>query len=155
MGYAVGAQAFSVVIGEVIGIALSWILISRKLKKLSDETDSITLPDVLEARFDDRLHILRWLSVIVILSMVGAYVTAQMAASGKSLVGFIDMDYTTAVILGGVTMIAYTIIGGYKAVSYTDVVQGTLMLAGLIVVPLVAIDAAGGWQHSYFSALFE
>lgn len=146
MGYAVGAQAFWVVIGEVIGIALSWILISRKLKKLSDETDSITLPDVLEARFDDRLHILRWISVVVILSMVGAYVTAQMAASGKALVGFIDMDYTTAVILGGVTMIAYTIIGGYKAVSYTDVIQGALMLAGLIVVPVVAIDAAGGWQ---------
>lgn len=146
MGYSVGAQAFWVVIGEVIGISLSWFLISRKLKKLSDETDSITLPDVLEARFNDRLHILRWISVVVILSMVGAYVTAQMAASGKALVGFIDMDYTTAVILGGATMIAYTIIGGYKAVSYTDVIQGALMLAGLIVVPVVAIDAAGGWQ---------
>lgn len=145
MGYAVGAQAYWVVVGEVIGIALAWTLISRKLKKLSDETDAITLPDVLAARFSDHRHILRGISVLIILTMVCAYVTAQMAASGKALVGFVDMDYTTAVVVGGVVIIAYTIVGGYKAVSYTDVVQGVLMLAGLIVVPLVAVDAAGGW----------
>lgn len=145
MGYAIGAQAFWVVVGEVTGIALSWTLISRRLKKLSDETDAITVPDILEARFNDHRHILRWISVVVILTMVTAYVTAQMAASGKAFVGFIDVDYSTAVIWGGIVIIAYTIIGGYKAVSYTDVVQGALMLVGLIVVPLVAIDAAGGW----------
>jgi len=146
MGYAVGAQALWVVVGEVIGIALSWILIARKLKQLGDDTDSITLPDVLEARFSDRRHVLRWISVVVILTMVTAYVTAQMAASGKALVGFVDMEYTTAVISSGVIIIAYTIIGGYKAVSYTDVVQGVLMLAGLIIVPIVAIGSAGGLQ---------
>jgi len=147
MGYAVGAQAFWVVVGEVIGIGLSWTLISRRLKKISDETDAITVPDVLEAKFNDHRHILRWISVVVILTMVTAYVTAQMAASGKAFVGFIEVDYATAVVLGGIVIIAYTIVGGYKAVSYTDVVQGILMLIGLIVVPLVAIDAAGGWQN--------
>ena len=147
MGFTVGAQAFWVVIGEVAGVWLSWTLISLRLKKLADETDAITVPDVLAARFGDRLHLLRGLSVIVILTMVCAYVTAQMAASGKALVGFADMDYSTAVIFGGSVIIAYTIVGGYKAVSYTDVVQGALMLAGLIVVPAVAIGAAGGWSR--------
>jgi len=146
MGFAVGAQAFWVVVGEVIGIALSWLLISRKLKRLSDESGAITLPDVLEYHFDDRRHVLRIISVVVILTMVCAYVTAQMTASGKALASFTDMDYATAVVFGGVVIIAYTIVGGYKAVSYTDVVQGVLMLAGLIVVPIVAIDAAGGWS---------
>jgi len=57
MGYAVGAYAFWVVLGEVVGISLAWILISRRLKRYSDKTDSITLPDVLAARFDDKnLH---------------------------------------------------------------------------------------------------
>lgn len=146
MGFTVGAQAFWVVIGEVSGIAMSWLLISRKLKRISDEADAITVPDVLEARFNDHRHILRWISVIVILTMVCAYVTAQMAASGKALVGFADFDYVTAVIFGGVVIIAYTIVGGYKAVSYTDVVQGAMMLGGLIVVPAVAIYHAGGWS---------
>jgi sodium/proline symporter len=147
MGYAVGAQAFWVVVGEVIGVALSWTLISRKLKKLSDDCDAITLPDVLEAHFRDRRHVLRIISVIVILTMVCAYVTAQFAASGKALSSFTGMEYTPAVILGGAVIILYTIVGGYKAVSYTDVVQGVLMLAGLIVVPTVAIGAAGGWAQ--------
>lgn len=146
MGYAVGAQAYWVVVGEVIGIWLSWTLISRRLKRLSDETDSITLPDVLAARFDDRQHLLRGIAVLIIVSMVCAYVTAQMVASGKALGSFIGLDYKTAVIVGGAIIIGYTFIGGYKAVAYTDVVQGVLMLAGLIVVPAVAIHAAGGWS---------
>lgn len=146
MGYAVGAQAYWVVVGEVIGVALSWTLISRKLKRLSDETDSITLPDVFAARFDDRRHILRSIAVVIILTMVCAYVTAQMVASGKALGAFVGLDYTTAVIVGAVIIIAYTFIGGYKAVAYTDVLQGVLMLLGLIVVPAVAISVGGGWQ---------
>jgi sodium/proline symporter len=146
MGYAVGAQAYWVVVGEVIGIWLSWTLISRRLKRLSDETDSITLPDVLAARFDDRRHLLRGIAVVIIVTMVCAYVTAQMVASGKALGSFIGLDYKTAVIVGGAIIIGYTFIGGYKAVAYTDVVQGVLMLAGLIVVPAVAIIAAGGWS---------
>ncbi len=146
MGYMVGAHAYWVVVGEVIGMALSWYLISIRLKRLSDETDSITLPDVISARFDDDKHIRRSISVVIILTMVCAYVTAQMVASGKALSSFIGMDYTTAVVVGAVIIIAYTFVGGYKAVAYTDVVQGILMLAGLIVMPIVAISAAGGWQ---------
>lgn len=146
MGYAVGAQAYWVLVGEVIGIGLSWTYVSRRLKRLSDETDSITLPDVISARFDDRKHILRSIAVVIILTMVCAYVTAQMVASGKALSSFIGIDYTAAVVVGAVIIIAYTFVGGYKAVAYTDVVQGVLMLLGLLLVPVVAIDAAGGWQ---------
>ncbi|MDH5214631.1 MAG: sodium/proline symporter, partial [Gammaproteobacteria bacterium] len=146
MGYAVGAQAYWVMVGEVIGIALSWTLISRKLKRLSDETDSITLPDVFAARFDDRRHILRSIAVVIILTMVCAYVTAQMVASGKALGAFVGLEYPTAVIVGAIIIIAYTFVGGYKAVAYTDVLQGVLMLLGLLAVPVVAIQAGGGWQ---------
>ncbi|MDH5216052.1 MAG: sodium/proline symporter, partial [Gammaproteobacteria bacterium] len=124
----------------------SWTLISRKLKRLSDETDSITLPDVFAARFDDRRHILRSIAVVIILTMVCAYVTAQMVASGKALGAFVGLDYPTAVIVGAIIIIAYTFVGGYKAVAYTDVLQGVLMLLGLLAVPVVAIQAGGGWQ---------
>ena len=145
MGYAVGAQAYWVMVGEVIGIALSWTFISRRLKRLSDETDSITLPDIFAAHFNDTKHILRGIAVVIIVSMVCAYVTAQMVASGKALSSFVGLDYSTAVIVGAIIIIAYTFVGGYKAVAYTDVVQGVLMLAGLIAVPAVAVSVAGGW----------
>ena len=144
MGYAVGVQAFWVMLGKLIGVTLSWQLVSRRLKRLGDETDSITVPDVLAARFDDRRHVLRTIAVFIILTMVCAYVTAQMVATGKAFSSFMGLDYNAAVIIGAVIIIAYTFVGGYKAVSYTDVAQGLLMLLGLIVVPLVAINAAGG-----------
>jgi sodium/proline symporter len=146
MGYAAGAQAFWVVAGEVIGIALAWLLLSRRLKRLADNSDSITVPDVLAARFDDRLHILRGLSALIIILMVLAYVAAQMVATGKAIGGFTGIDYHWAVISGAAIIIAYTLVGGYKAVAWTDLIQGVLMLLGLIVLPLVAITELGGWD---------
>jgi len=146
MGYAVGAQAFWVVAGEVTGIALAWLLLSRRLKRLSDQTESITVPDVLDARFNDRLHVIRKLSVLIIVVMVGAYVAAQMVATGKAFAGFTELDYPTGVVVGAAVIIFYTLVGGYKAVAWTDLFQGILMLCGLVIVPLLAIDAAGGWD---------
>ncbi len=146
MGYAVGFQAFWVVLGEVVGIWLSWTLISRRLKRLSDRTDSITVPDVLAAPFDDKKNLIRGVAIGIILIMVTTYVTAQMVASGKAMSTFVGLEYGHAVLVSSVVIIAYTFIGGYKAVSYTDVLQGVLMLAGLIVVPIVGIQAAGGWD---------
>ncbi|MBT8089646.1 MAG: sodium/proline symporter [Gammaproteobacteria bacterium] len=145
MGYAVGAQAYWVVVGEIVGIALSWGLISRRLKRLGDATDSITVPDVLAAKFADRWHLIRGVAVLIIVVMVTTYVTAQMVSSGKAFSSFLGMKYETGVIVGAIFIIGYTFIGGYKAVSYTDVVQGVLMLLGLIAVPAAAIHAAGGW----------
>lgn len=145
MGYLVGMHAYWVVVGEIIGIGLSWWLVSRRLKRMGDETDSITVPDILAAKFDDKLHLIRAIAVVIILVMVATYMTAQLVASGKAMSSFLDMDYKTGVIVGSVIVIAYTFVGGYKAVSYTDVLQGVLMLLGLIVVPAAAIYASGGW----------
>jgi len=145
MGYLVGAKAYWVVVGEVTGVALSWIYVSRRLKRMSDAEESITVPDVLAARFKDSWHLIRGIAVIIILSMVTVYIAAQMIATGKAVSSFTDFAYDSGIYVGAAIIIAYTFVGGYKAVSYTDVLQGVLMLLGLIIVPLVAIYAGGGW----------
>jgi len=147
MGYAVGVQAYWVVVGEILGIGAAWWLVARRLKKFGDETDAITVPDVLAAKFADKWHLIRGIAVAIILVMVTAYVTAQMVASGKAFQSFLGMEYSTGVIVGSIFIIGYTFIGGYKAVSYTDVVQGVLMLLGLIAVPIAAVAYAGGWAE--------
>ena len=151
MGYLVGVQAYWVVVGEVAGVAASWWLVSRRLKALGDETDSITVPDILTAKFADKWHLIRLVAVLIIVVMVTTYVTAQMVATGKAFSSFLGMNYETGVIVGSVFIIAYTFVGGYKAVSYTDVVQGVLMLLGLIAVPAAAIIASGGLGEVKFS----
>lgn len=145
MGYAVGAKAYWVVVGEVLGVALSWIYVSRRLKRMSDDADSITVPDVLSARFAEQKNIIRSIAVVIILSMVIVYIAAQMIATGKAVESFTDFGFKEGVFVGAAIIIGYTFVGGYKAVSYTDVLQGVLMLLGLIIVPLAAIIAAGGW----------
>lgn len=145
MGYAVGVQAYWVVVGEILGIAAAWWIVARRLKRFSDEVDAITVPDVLAAKFEDKWNLIRGVAVLIILIMVTAYVTAQMVASGKAFSSFLGMEYATGVIVGSIFIIGYTFVGGYKAVCYTDVVQGVLMLLGLIAVPAAAIYASGGW----------
>lgn len=147
MGYLVGAQAYWVVVGEVVGVGLSWWLVSRRLKKIGDETESITVPDVLVAKFEDKWNLVRGVAVLIIVVMVTTYVTAQMVSTGKAFSSFLGMDYKTGVLVGSVFIIGYTFVGGFKAVSYTDVVQGVLMLLGLIAVPAAAIIASGGWSE--------
>lgn len=145
MGYVVGAKAYWVVVGEVTGVALAWFYVSRRLKQFSDETNSITVPDVLTARFKDHWHLIRGIAVFIILTMVTAYIAAQMVATGKAVASFTDFSYELGIYVGAAVITGYTLVGGFKAVAYTDVLQGGLMLAGLILVPVVAIYAAGGW----------
>lgn len=145
MGYLVGIHALWVVLGEVLGVTLGWTLIGRPFKEYSDRYNAITVPDFLEARFRDTRHWLRFLSVIIILSMVGTYMAAQLVATGKAFNSFLGMNYSTGVLLGAAITLFYTTLGGFKAVAYTDFLQGLLMAAGLSVLAVVGIVAAGGW----------
>ena len=146
MGYLVGIHALWVVLGEVLGVALGWVFIGRSFKEYSDRYDAITVPDFLEARFRDTKHTLRFLSVIIILTMVAAYMSAQLVATGKAFNSFLGIDYHYGVVLGAAITLFYTTVGGFKAVAYTDLLQGVLMALGLSSLALVGILAAGGWM---------
>lgn len=146
MGYLVGVHAFWVVLGEVLGVTLAWVFIGRPFKEYTDRYDSITVPDFFEDRFRDSAHVIRWVSALIIFSMVAVYIAAQLTAAGKAFNGFLGMGYTTGVVVGTLIVLFYTAYGGFKAVAYTDLVQGILMFAALLVLPIVGIAAAGGWS---------
>lgn len=145
MGYAVGAHALWVIVGEVLGVALAWTVVARRFKTASDRYDAITVPDFLAEHFHDRSHVLRVVSAVIILSMTAAYTAAQLTASGKAFNAFLGADYTTGVLVGAAIVVFYTTVGGFRAVAYSDVLQGLLMFLCLLVLPIVGIAAAGGW----------
>ncbi len=151
MGYLVGIHALWVVLGEVVGVALGWSLVARPFKEYTDRYQAITVPDFLEDRFRDRKHYLRVASVIIILSMVVAYTSAQLMATGKAFQTFLGTSYGTGVWIGVAIILFYTTIGGFKAVAYADFVHALLMAAGLFVLAVVGIVAAGGWQPMMIS----
>ena len=144
VAYLTGVQALWVVAGETIGVALSWTLIAKRLNHESRQTNTITLPDFLSEKFRDNSNTIRYISVAIILSMVSAYIAAQMLATGKAFNVFLGWDYATGVWVGGLVTVVYTSFGGFKAVAYTDTVQALLMLFALIVVPVAGLNAVGG-----------
>lgn len=146
MGYAVGVHALWVVLGEVLGVTLGWVLVALPFKEHTDRYDAVTVPDYLEARFRDSRHTLRWLSAAIVFTMVTAYTSAQFTATGKAFGSFLGLSYSTGVWIGAAVILFYTSVGGFKAVAYSDLLQGVLMLLGLLALPLVAIPAAGGWS---------
>ncbi len=145
MGYTIGIHALWIVLGEVLGVALVWTLVAQPFKTWTDRYDSITVPDYLEARFRDSSHVIRWLSLLIIMSMVTAYTAAQLTAAGKAFASFLDISYVAGALLGAAVVLYYTTVGGFKAVAYSDLLQGILMLGGLFLLPFVAMSAAGGW----------
>ena len=84
-------------------------------------------------------------STVVILSMTVFYTAAQLTASGKAFESFLGIGYSGGVILGAGVILYYTTVGGLKAVAYSDLLQGVLMLGCLVALPVVGIGAAGGW----------
>lgn len=145
MGYLVGIHALWIVFGEVMGVALAWVFVGLRFKEYTDRYSSITVPDYLEARFRDTRHIIRLVSVVIITSMVTAYVAAQLTASGKAFGSFLGTSYEVGVLMGVGFILFYTTAGGFKAVAYNDLLHGLLMFGGLLALPIVGIVAAGGW----------
>lgn len=145
MGWLIGFHALWVVLGEVIGVALAWTVVARPFKEFADRCDAITVPDYLAARFQDSAHVLRITSAAIVFAMVLAYAAAQLTASGKAFSSFLGTSYEGGVVAGAAIVLLYTSVGGFKAVAYSDVVQGVLMFLCLLVLPVAAIWHVGGW----------
>ncbi len=144
MGAAIGLHAMWVVLGETLGVAAAWILMARRFKRLTDRYDSITIPDYLESRFRDDRHLIRKISAFVLVVFVTIYVSAQIDATGKAFESFLQWDYYVGVFVGFFVVLLYITTGGFLAVAWSDVVQGSLMFVGLVLLPIVGIVAAGG-----------
>ena len=144
LAYAVGVSAMWVVIGETLGIWLSWRLVAKRLNKAALETDAVTLPDILAEKLGDPVRLLRIGAVLIILAMVLVYVAAQMLATGKAFESFLGWPYATGVLAGGFVTVLYTSFGGFRGVAYTDTAQALLMVFAVVAVPAAGLMALGG-----------
>jgi sodium/proline symporter len=145
MGAALGARGFWVVFGEILGVVGAWIFLSRRFRRLTGKYDSITVPDYLESRFRDKSRKLRVFSALALTIFVTIYVSAQIDATGTAFESFLGVDWMTGALVGFAVVMAYSIGGGFLAVVWSDVFQGTLMFLGLVALPIVGLVALGGW----------
>lgn len=147
--YAAGLAEAWIAVGLSIGAYLNWQFVAKRLRTYTElSNDSITIPDFFENRFKDNTHILRTVSALVILFFFTIYTASGMTAGAKLFSSSFDLTYTQGLWIGAIVIIAYTFLGGFIAVSWTDFIQGILMLLALIILPVVAISEIGGWQET-------
>lgn len=147
--YATGISSGWIVIGLTIGAYLNWLLVAPRLRIYSYiSDDAITIPDFFEKRFKDSKGLLRSFSAAVTLIFFTLYATSGFVAGGRLFNAVFDIEFVTGVIILASIIILYTFIGGFLAVSWTDFVQGLIMLFALIFVPAIAIMATDGVSNA-------
>ncbi len=143
--YIAGLEAIWLLLGLLIGTYLNWKFIAKRLRIYTEIAgDSYTLPDYFENRFQSKTKKLRIVSAISILFFFVIYTASGFVAGAKLFSTVFNISYNSALLIGGFIIVSYTFLGGFQAVSWTDVFQGLIMLFAIVLVPIIAINNSGG-----------
>lgn len=143
--YLGGASEAWIAIGLVIGAWCNWKYVAGPLRVYTEHTrNALTLPDYFTHRFADESKLLRILSALVILVFFAIYCASGIVAGARLFESMFGLPYAQAMFWGAAVTIAYTFIGGFLAVSWTDTVQATLMIFALLLVPTFTVIGVGG-----------
>ena len=137
MGALAGLSAYWVVLGEVLGVTVSWHFMAKRFKRQSDTYQSLTIPDYLDSHFKTTTRFLRGLAASILSVFVVIYVSTQIDATGIAFESMMGMNYYQGALLGFFIVLAYIFIGGFVAVVWSDLFQGVLMFLGLVILPIV------------------
>jgi len=141
-----GVSAYWIIPGCLLGFIFNWFVLAGRLRDRSQELGALTLPDFFAFSFRERLPLLRTLSVVVILVAMLLYVASQLAAAGKAFsTSFDSVDYRVGVLIGVCVVLVYTVLGGFRAVCWTDFLQALLMVGTLVVFPIYLLFTHGGY----------
>lgn len=145
MMYSDGIVGSWIAVGLILGAYLNWHYIARPLRVYTHYlNDAITIPDYFSNRFEDHSNTLRIVTAVVILLFYTLYTSSGLVGGAKLFEATFHLDYSTALMVGSVIIVSYTFLGGYNAVSWTDFIQGILMMLALVITPVVVIMHIGG-----------
>jgi len=125
------------VIGCLSGIILSWILLAYPLRKEVEKYNVLTLPEYFEKKYDDRMGVIRIISSLIITFFFTFYIAAQFSGAGKVLNITFGFTQFNGMVIATIIIIFYTLLGGFTAVAFTDLVQGIIMFCTLVILPIV------------------
>jgi len=152
---AVGLVEVWTALGCVAGIIFSWYIIAERLRVETEHYQAITLPEYLAVRYGEYARLIRSLAMLIVIFFFSFYLAAQMNGAGKVLNVTFDIPHLWGMIIGASVIICYTMMGGLLAVVWTDLVQGILMIATLVVLPVVALFEIWGQGLSMSDAVIN
>ena len=138
--YSAGIGKAWIAIGLAIGYAVSWIIEAPRLRRFSIiADDSITIPQYLTNRFKSSSKVLQIICAVIFIFAYTIYAASSMKACGTLFNTVLGINASTAMYIAAAIIVAYTFLGGFSAVCWTDFFQGLLMLAALLVAPIFAL----------------
>ena len=150
--YVSGMSSLWIAIGLVLGAFLNYLIVAPRLRTYTEvANDSITLPDFFENRFNDKSRLLRVVSSLVIVVFFTLYTSSGIVAGGKLFESSFGLHYEVGLYVTAGVVVAYTLFGGFLAVSLTDFIQGCIMFVALVLVPIVTINEVGGVSEIHAS----
>ena len=144
MGALIGVAAFWIVVGEVLGVFISWQFMAKKFKRMTDEYDSITIPDFLVSHFRSSTNLIRIIAATALSFFVVIYVSAQIDITGKTFESFLGINYYHGIAIGFGIVVIYIFSGGFLAVAWSDLFQGSLIFVCLLLLPIVSFFSLSG-----------
>ena len=134
------------IIGLAVGTYLNWLITAKRLRNYSAHMGAITIPDFFSRRFRDEKRVLSCIAAAIILIFFIPYTASGFKAIGTLFNSLFGVNYHGAMIIGAIVVIGYTVLGGFLAVSTTDLIQSIVMTFALIFIVFFAISMAGGWD---------
>ncbi len=132
------------IIGLAVGTYLNFLLVSRRLRRYSAKIEAVTIPEFFSNRYGDTRHIISLVSALIILVFFVPYTASGFKAVGTLFNTLFGVEYHVAMVFGAVIIVAYTTMGGFLAVSTTDLIQSIFMTIALAVIVFFGIAKAGG-----------
>ncbi len=144
--YAWGLPALWLFPATLGGILFNWAWIAPRLQRLSREEDALTLSALIAPvqLNEHRRPILRLAAAIVVFCFI-FYIASQFEAAGKAFESTFDLPKNLSILIGAGIVLAYTMLGGFWAVSVTDMIQGLLMFVTALLLPIASLVAVGGF----------
>ena len=134
-----------IAIGLTLGAYLNWLFVAGRLRVYTEfNNNALTLPEYFHHRFGSRHNALKIVSASIILVFFTIYCASGVVAGAKLFQNLFSIDYSTALWYGALATIAYTFIGGFLAVSWTDTIQATLMIFALLLTPVFVVISIDG-----------
>lgn len=142
--YANGVSSLWWMVWQVpLGI-VTWGILAKRIGRYSRVLDSLTIPGFLSARYEDNHHFIRFISTLIIGIFMAGYIAGQLIAAASAITAGFDLSYEFGFVIALVIVVIYTVMGGFTASAYTDVLQALLMTAFAVVVPIAVLFAVGG-----------
>lgn len=147
LAFTYGFGVIWTLIGWMGGSLFNWLVLAKRLRVATETYDSVSVVEYFEKRTGDKKGIVGLISGVSIIVLMVINSSGELVGCGKLIQSAFGLDMNTAVTIGLVIVVLYTFLGGYMAVSWSNLLQGSLMFIALLLVPVYAIMNYGGFHN--------